>query len=117
MPGSAPAEPGRGAVTYGWGGDSPCPRAGGLAARDFPGERWSPAAIMQLSAGGGGGDLVAAGLVGDRQDGEPLDLLDPERLAVGGLDRQAPGMMLRIVESSHFTAYNAGDFCLGDGAR
>jgi hypothetical protein len=63
------------------------------------------------------GDLVAAGLPGDRQDGEPLDLLDPEQLAIGGLDCQAPGMMLRIVESSHFTAYNAGEFCLGDGAR
>jgi len=63
------------------------------------------------------GDLVAAGLPGDRQDGEPLDLPDPEQLAVGGLDRQAPGMMLRIVESSHFTAYNACEFCLGDGAR
>ncbi len=25
-------------------------------------------------------------------------------------------MMLRIVESSHFTAYNAGEFGLGDGA-
>jgi hypothetical protein len=65
----------------------------------------------------GGGDLVAAGLPGDRQDGEPLDLLDPEQLAVGGLDRQAPEMMLRIVESSHFTAYNAGESRLGDGAR
>jgi hypothetical protein len=37
-----------------------------------------------------GGDLVAAGLPGDRQDGEPLDLLDPEQLAVGGLDARRP---------------------------
>ena len=42
MPGSASAGPGRGGVTCGWGGDSPCPRAGGLAVRDFPGEAVEP---------------------------------------------------------------------------
>jgi hypothetical protein len=30
----------------------------------------------------GGGDLLAAGLPGHRQDGEPLDLLDPGKRAV-----------------------------------
>jgi hypothetical protein len=33
----------------------------------------------------GGGDLIAAGLPGHRQDGEPLGLLHPGRRAVGGL--------------------------------
>jgi hypothetical protein len=41
---------------------------------------------------------------------EPLYLLDPGQLAVGGLDRQALGVMLAIVESSDFTTYNAGEF-------
>src|SRR6266536_4000552 len=34
----------------------------------------------------GGGDLIAAGLPGHRQDGEPLGLLHPGQRAVGGLD-------------------------------
>src|SRR5258705_280510 len=33
----------------------------------------------------GGGDLIAAGLPGHRQDGEPLGLLHPGQGAVGGL--------------------------------
>ena len=112
MPGPEPADPGLPAA-----GIPLQSRRIGPAPPRIPGAVRGHSSGWPEFHGEGEGDLVAAGLPGDRQDGEPPDLLDPGRLAVGGLDRQAPGMMLRIVESSDFTAYNAREFCLRDGAR
>src|SRR5205814_415505 len=43
----------------------------------------------------GGGDLIAAGLSGYRQDGGPLGLLHPGQRAVGGLDCRPRGASVR----------------------